>query len=305
MSNIFGKIGSAFKGLNPNSSTEDKANAQKMIDTLESLQSQPSYRQAEGTPHRDNHLMTWRLPNGSTVKMYINPQSLEIRESKQISSTRTKGGFIVQYWGANLTEIVIRGVTGSAGVQGINVLRDIYLAENRAFDLVAATQVSELSQAFSSDINVNDASSALSGVAETLRNRNFILRPSLASLATSVLMFYQGVEYKGFFTNFSMVESAERVGIFEYNMTFMSTETRGRRENVFAWQKEPLATDMAGQLINGVGNAIRRSLGFEDQAPEQFGPFDAPYTFGGSSLPASLGASSTQQRDLLTKGKLF
>lgn len=279
-----------------------KRNAGRIQDTLDAFKPQPNYRAANGPTNRDEHIMTWRLPNGSSVQMYINPQSLEIRESKQINHTRTKGGFAIQYWGANLTVLTIRGITGSSGVQGINVLRDVYNSENRAFDLVAATQTNEMVNTLSSqELNSNNISSAMVDLAKTLRDRNFILRPSLAALATSILMFYQGEEWKGFFTEFSTTESAERTGIFEYSMTFMATEHRGKRKNQFSWNKEPMAADSVGLLINGIGNALRSMIGMKEQAPEQFHSDNAPLTFGGSSLPGILGASSSEQQDMKTK----
>lgn len=307
MANIFSKIGSAFKG--DSQSESDKADlknsAQKIQDNINAITPQPNFRAAEGPTNRDQSIMTWRLPNGSAIQMYINPQSLEIRESKQINTIRTKGGFVVQYWGANLTDLNIRGITGSSGVQGINILRDIYNSENRAFDLVAANQFSKVQDALSANaLNTNDVSSSLAQLTKTMNDSNFILRPSLASLASSILMFYQGVEYRGFFTSFSVTETAERTGMFEYAMEFKSTETRGRRLNTMSWQKEPIANDVAGALLTGVGNAIRGAFGMNQEAPDQFHPNNAPSSFGGgtgNSVLPSLGISSNEQ----LKGNLF
>ena len=59
--------------------------------------------------------------------MYINPQQMNIDEKKVIKQQRTKGGYIIQYWGEELTTLNISGTTGSAGVEGINVLYEIYM----------------------------------------------------------------------------------------------------------------------------------------------------------------------------------
>ncbi len=96
----------------------------------QSLERYPHVRSGIGITDREGQIMSWRLPNGSSVKMYINPENFVIRESKQITNTRTKGGFVIQYWGENLTELTLSGTTGSSGVRGINVLRDIYRSEN-------------------------------------------------------------------------------------------------------------------------------------------------------------------------------
>jgi hypothetical protein len=257
---------------------------------LNYMEEPPNYRMGVGITNRDKQIMTWRLPNGSSVQMYINPQNFVVAESKQISSTRTKGGFVVQYWGDNLARITLSGTTGSSGVKGVQVLRDVYRAENRAFELVAATQISQLTDLVSDGLGLDNAASVTSQFADQLRDSAFILRPSLASLALSMLLFYQGIQYRGFFMDFSVTESTQNLGLFDYNMTFMVTEIRGSRENFMAWHKEPLADSAGAQLasgvLNAVGNSIRRAVRLPEQAqnPTQFHPESAPLSFGGTEL---------------------
>lgn len=253
----------------------------------------PNVRLAEGITNRNRQIMTWRLPNGSSVQMYINPENFQVRESKQISSVRTKGGFVMQYWGDNLTQLTLSGTTGSSGIKGIQALRDIYRSENKAFELVAITQSRDLLNEIQNGFDINNAGDALRDLGDRLAQRNFVLRPSLASLALSVLLFYQGVQYKGFFTEFSMTESVSKLGLFDYSMTFMATEIRGNRKNFMPWHREPLADDLAGQLLNGVGNALRGLVGLDQQAPQQFHPENSPLSFGGSSLTSRVGIDST------------
>lgn len=257
---------------------------------LNYFEESPNYRSASGVTNRDKQIMTWRLPNGSSVQMYINPQNFVVAESKQINYTRTKGGFVVQYWGDNLTRLTISGTTGSSGIKGIQVLRDIYRAENRAFELIAATQINSLTDLISDGLTTDNASAVVSHFANDLRNSSFILRPSLASLALSILLFYQGIQYKGFFTDFTMTESTAKLGLFDYNITFVVTEIRGTRENFMAWHKEPIADSPGAQLasgvLNAVGNSIRSAVGLPEQAqnPPQFHPESAPLSFGGTEL---------------------
>lgn len=258
---------------------------------LDATATPPNYRQGTGITNRDQQIMTWRLPNGSSVQMYINPENFNVAESKQITQTRTKGGFVVQYWGDNLTKLTLGGTTGSSGVKGIQVLRDIYRAENKSFELVAATQAQDL-QELTSNINLDDArvGQVFDQVSNRIRERNFLLRPSLASLATNILLFYQGMQYRGFFTEFTVIESVSKLGLFDYTLSFMVTETRGTRENFMAWHKEPLADRAGAQLLSGilnaVGNSLRRRVGLAQQTatPRQFHPENAPLTFGGTEL---------------------
>lgn len=272
-----------------------------LASSLNFLQQFPNTRLGHGITNRDQQVMTWRLPNGAGVQMFINPQNFEVRDTKQITYTKTKGGYVVQYWGQNLTQLSLRGTTGSSGITGINVLNDIYNAENRAFDLVAATQTNTLVQALSdSNLGETGFGDVVSQVANQVNQNNFILRPSLASLATSIVLFYQGVQYKGFFTEFTVTESAERIGLFDYNMTFMVTQKSGVRKNFAAWHKEAAATDAAGQLLNGVANALRSSFGLAQQTPQNWHPENAPLTFGGSSLPGEFGFQQAPNGKILS-----
>lgn len=275
-------------------------------DILNSLEDLPNTRTATGVSNRDKQIMTWRLPNGSLVQMYINPQSLVVNESKQISQVRTKGGFAIQYWGDNLTKINIEGTTGSSGIKGINILRDIYHIENRNFSDIAGAQANELFSALQTGYIGDESfgSKSIANYAKTLRERNFLLRPSLASLAVNVTLLYQGIQYKGFFLEMTVTEDVQRLGLFNYSMTFMATEIRGRRDNFMAWHKEPLADDMTSQLVNALvgkaGNALRGLVGLSPQqiTPQEFHPENAPLTYGGDALSSQMGFERTGYGDV-------
>lgn len=273
---------------------EGPSKTERLGQLLSSVTPGPNYRGSNGTTNRDRQVMTWRLPNGSSVQMYMNPENFTVRDSKQITPTRTKGGFVVQYWGDNLTQLTLSGTTGSSGVQGIQVLRDIYRSENKAFELVAATQTRDLITAFENGgFDLDKAEESLNTIAEKLADRNFILRPSLASLSLGVMLFYQGIQYRGFFTEFSMTESVSKLGLFDYSMAFSVTETRGSRKNFMAWHKDPLFDSLSGQFINGVGNAIRSGFGLDSQAPQQFHPENAPLSFGGNAVKSAAGVTGS------------
>ena len=268
---------------------------------LNATEDLPNMRVGVGITNRDKQIMAWKLPNGSIVQMYINPENFVVAESKQISQVRTKGGFVIQYWGDNLTRLTLSGTTGSAGVRGINVLRDVYHAENRAFEIVAGSQTNELLTTLGNNSLSDESlgSQLLPSVAQTLRERNFILRPSLGSLAVGITLMYQGIQYRGFFTDCTVTESIQKLGMFDYNLSFMATEIRGRRENFMPWHREPLADDSAGQLMNALfskaGNALRGLAGLSPQqtVPPAFHPETAPLTYGGISIASQLGLEST------------
>src|SRR5690606_22889720 len=65
--------------------------------------------------------------------------------------------------------------------------------------------------------------------------------PTLASLAFSVEMYWSGWTYRGYFTDFTLTESVQKLGMFDYSMTFVATQRRGFRSNFLAWHRSPVS----------------------------------------------------------------
>ena len=104
-------------------------------------------------------------------QLYINPTSFSIKENKLVKPDLTKGGYVVQYFGEQLQTIDVSGTTGSSGVEGINILRDIYRHEQHQFRHVLAKRQEAL--AVAAQKAAEDAALALSertGVGGTLTN---------------------------------------------------------------------------------------------------------------------------------------
>ncbi len=224
------------------------------------------------------NLIKWFLPEVGVVEMYINPQSISYSDKKLISEQRTRGGYVVQYWGEELTTIKINGTTGSSGIEGINVLRDVYRSEQIAIepfalDLAGEQALAQGPFALTEDSSESGSTASLNeGVASMSDLVDAQTRPTLASLAFSVEMYYSGKIYRGFFTDFSVSESAEKIGLFDYDTTFKVTQERGWRNNFFAWHRS--ATE-----------------GPSDSDPE----FGAPYTY--SDLQVITGVSTQEIQD--------
>lgn len=162
-------------------------------------------------------LVQWEVPHlGSSfrIQMYINPSNFVINSVKDLSEVRTKGGYILQYWGEKFDEVQINGKTGSSGVEGINALKDIYRSEQLALWKIIQ--------------NAGDVGAKR--------------RQSLAQLAASVILHYDGVQYYGYFKTFSVTETAEEIGHFNYQMTFTVTKTAGLRKNWLGWHRTPKST---------------------------------------------------------------
>jgi len=209
---------------------------------------------------RKRELIHWFVPEFGVVKMYINPSSISYNNSKLITQERTKGGFTLQYWGENLTKLSIQGTTGSSGVEGINVLYELYRAEQLSFDAVGLTLASNNAAVQGAEQIISGIGSGLGdliggngggGVGSTIANGLFGIDtvnsqlaprniPSLAQFAFAVEMYHQGWVYRGFFENMVINERADNF-LWDYTINFTATQRRGYRTNYFAWHRSPLS----------------------------------------------------------------
>jgi len=220
----------------------------------------PSYKPA--VLHRN--IITWFVPQFGTVRMYINPSAISYNHKKLITKDKTKGGYTLQYWGEELTTLNISGTTGSAGIEGINALYQIYRAEQYAFDPIGLTLAAQnvaadlsnnlvngaggslgnsASQLFAGSPGVAGVSAGSTGLLGGITGLNSVTNnltpaniPSLAQLAFGVQMFYGGQIFRGFFENMTINERADNF-LLEYQMTFTATQISGYRLNYFPWSR--------------------------------------------------------------------
>jgi hypothetical protein len=220
------------------------------------FQKVPSYKPAQ----MKRNIITWFIPEFGIVRMYVNPSSISYTHKKLIDKARTKGGFTLQYWGEDLTTLQLQGTTGSSGIEGINALYEIYRAEQYAFDGVGLTLAannaaadiannlvqgagSALGSAIGGLFGADQASSATAGggllggiLGLDSPNNNLSAKniPSLAQLAFTVEMYYNGWVYRGFFDSMTVNERADNF-LLDYNISFVTTQRRGYRVNYFPW----------------------------------------------------------------------
>ena len=226
--------------------------------------------------------------NRDVIPLYINPQQVVVTEAKLVKDELTKGGFMIQYWGEDLTRIDVSGVTGSGGIEAINILRDVYRNEITQFKKILLKRSYNFSQEMSAEFNNDSVASAVSGIVNLIDNisnnsatsiangtlsivdvlsqafkgaapdqpKQIELMPSLAAFALSVDMYFQGVKYRGYFTNFNYTENAQQPGLFEYSFNFKVLRKYGTRKNFMPWHRNPEdASGMARQAslpIEGV-----------------------------------------------------
>jgi hypothetical protein len=199
------------------------------------------------------NIITWFVPEFGIVRMYINPNSLVFSHKKLIDKTRTKGGYTLQYWGEDLTTISLSGTTGSSGVEGINMLYEIYRAEQYGFDAVglsldAKNAAVDIANNLISGIGGAIGGSAGAGIGGLLggllgseSNNNNLSNtniPTLAQLAFSVEMYYNGAVYRGYFESMTVTERADNF-LHEYQINFVVTQKRGYRLNYMPFHKSP------------------------------------------------------------------
>lgn len=204
------------------------------------------------------NIITWFVPEFGLIRMYINPQSISYDHKKLITETNTKGGYSLQYWGESLTTISIEGTTGSAGIEGINMLYELYRAEQYANDGIALSLAASNAANDLANQGLNYFSNSIGGILGGSNNTGAAISsllggivgadsPSsnglsaknittMAQLAFGIEMFYNGWVYRGFFRDMNISERADNF-LLNYRMTFIATQRRGYRLNYFPWSK--------------------------------------------------------------------
>lgn len=225
------------------------------------------------------NIITWFVPEFGIVRMYINPNAITFTHKKLIEKTRTKGGYTLQYWGEDLTLISLSGTTGSSGVEGINMLYEIYRAEQYSFDAVglsldagnAAADVANnlvngiggaIGGLFGGDTAQQGGAGLLGGILgvdspnNNLSSKNIA---SLAQLAFSVEMYYNGVVYRGYFDGMTVNEKADNF-LHEYQLSFVATQRRGYRTNYFPFHKSPKEGPSQSNTSNSLSGTVNSVL---------------------------------------------
>jgi hypothetical protein len=204
---------------------------------------------SQKTAKTTRNTMHWYVPEVGIVKMYVNPQGIDYSFKKLISPDRTKGGYVLQYWGEELPTLNIRGNTGSSGIEGLNVLYEIYRSEQLSFDAIGLTLAANSNTSGLGEL-VGQVLDGINGIGNTVSNatngilgndpasQNILPRniPTLASLAYGVELFYDGWVFRGFFNSFTFSEKADNF-LIDYNINFTVTQRRGYRTNYFPFHR--------------------------------------------------------------------
>ena len=226
------------------------------------------------------------LTGRAIVPFYINPQTFSIQEGKIIKETLTKGGFSIQYWGEQLAVLQVTGTTGSAGIEGINILNAIYKNEVSQFNNILLERALNQDQDFRTALEgislgsgqaLTSVSGGLTSILDDFTRNGFSgiidgtksvidqvtdaalgvananpakveLIPSIGAFAVSMILYWQGVKYQGYFSDFKIDETAASQGNFDYQFSFKVTKKAGTRSNFMPWHRSP--TDSSGAPIS-------------------------------------------------------
>jgi hypothetical protein len=283
---LFDAAGSLL-GTNPTPATGFRVDA---VPSATGLGTRTGSLRSEISGTTTRKLIHWLVPEGPIVQMYCNPQSIRQNYNKDIQHQRTKGGFVIQYWGEALTTLDIEGTTGTSGIEGINVLQDIYRNEQVAFEPFALFQAAKNQQ----DTNAGDIFGigsalssgdsflgALTGASEESAPAAAKQGPTLASLATQVEMYWAGEAFRGYFNSFTITERADNLGLFDYSIKFTVTQRRGLRRNFLGWHRSatsgPSNSSSYAGTPHSYGSLIEGSPGPTQSFPQPktINPFES------------------------------
>jgi hypothetical protein len=149
------------------------------------------------------------LPDELKMVLHVNPASMSITYAKQVDRIQTRGGYVEQHWGDAAQEITLDSVTGGfvrlyAGMS--NITNPGYLGSNHATqgtrrETIAYDKYLDMLALFHHNGSIYDShgSIVLQGI---------------------IKITFDGGVWLGWFSNFSVSESAERPYLFALSAGF-------------------------------------------------------------------------------------
>lgn len=156
--------------------------------------------------------LTSFLPQNLKLVLHTNPHNLKITHKRNVQQIQTKGGYVIQHWGSDPSEVALEGVsggfqrlytgvtsiTGGPFAQDLGGTRRDTLAYDRFLDLLAL-----------------------------FHHNGALFGPDgLIVLQGSVRMTFNGQEFDGFFSNFSFTEDTSNPFMFKFSAGFIVEHER-------------------------------------------------------------------------------
>jgi len=155
------------------------------------------------------------------VEVYIDPQSVKVSKKVLFNKKQTKGGWVLQFWGHDLTTLSVNMKSGFYGyTKGQNILTMSYDAL-KPFDLKGNWGKQQLGAVAVDPLKVF----------QKLKNNAYTKRFDESYPSTGfplITLVYEGTPYTGFFNNFDYDISADNpFNInFSFNFTIVPTNNK-------------------------------------------------------------------------------
>lgn len=178
------------------------------------------------------------LPEGVRLVLHVNPTSIRPRYQRQVERIQTLGGYVEQHWGDAVTEISIEAASGAfmrlySGLS--NITNPDYGGTRR--ETIAYDKYLDLLALFKWNGSLYDANGTI-------------------VLQGIIKMSYDGGVYLGWFSSFSVSESAEKPFQFIISADFtLHREIQTMRSTIYSNPETPAAPSVveeAGPPLGGV-----------------------------------------------------
>jgi len=197
-----------------------------------------------GTKVDLTHLNAWlAIPD---VLLLVNPTDLQWSMANRVQETRTRGGFMQEFWGGELDTLSASGRTAVAyvakqdGQAGGLTIRDLRQ------DSAGYRNLRRLVDVYRSN-GVIYGMRATGNYAVGLDSEKPAYRKTLL-YSGYVNIFYDGVTYSGFFENFEVAESGQSPFWLDWNFTFKVETVTGQDLKVYDSGKYLRADSAAEQM---------------------------------------------------------
>lgn len=146
-------------------------------------------------------LQTSMLPEGIKMVLYVNPNSMQIKQDQTITRIQTRGGFVEQHWGDNTQSITLDMATGGFKRLYVGLIGGITspaLTGGTRRETLAYDSYLDMLALFHNNASIYD------------------LRGQVVAQG-QIKMTFDGGVYLGWFSNFSVTENADNP--FKFTMS--------------------------------------------------------------------------------------
>lgn len=165
------------------------------------------------------------LPDSLQMVLHVNPSSMQWTYTQHIERTQTQGGFVEAHWGASPTELSMEAVTGGfvrlysglSNITGLGPSSSLVRPSNMKPAEVGGTRRDTI--AYDKFLDLLALYKSNAAIYDVYGN---------VAMQGQILMVYDGGSYWGWFTTFSVEETAEKP--YQFNLTFGFIVDRERHQ---------------------------------------------------------------------------